>query len=479
MIFRQTSRRFVLVALVALCVFLPACLPAPQPQPQAKYIFYVIGDGMGPSQVEAAERFIQARPEMSGRDDYVYPKLAMNLLPHSGTCTTHSNNSAVTDSAAAGTALACGVKTDGGVMAMRPDRKTPVPSIAHVLKKNGYRIGIISTAEIDHATPGVFYAHEPSRGNYYEIATTIGKTGFEYFAGVGCESALPHRLKGRPSPFEVIRADGYTVCRTMDELRKVQTGNRRVACALNVPWEIDRKANDPRLVHMVREGIRLLGTDKNFFMMIEGGRIDWSCHENDGASTVLETIAMDEVIQELITFYMKHPTETLIVVTADHETGGMQLAGDKHAEARRILPRQKILAEHTAPILKKLRAKKLPADKAIVELDKIFGFGKLTPEEHKLLADTWTATLSGDPKTKSKFKSMYGRYDPVEILCTRFMNRKAGIAWRTFGHSATPVPVRAVGVGAKAFAGRTDNTDLPRLILKAANISEANLAKRK
>jgi hypothetical protein len=171
----------------------------------AKYVFFFIGDGMASVQIHAAEAYLEAE----NHDLPGAPKaelLTMSQFPVQGMATTFADNRFITGSAAAGTALACGVKTSIGNISMAPDETTPYTSVAELARDAGMKVGIVSSVSIDHATPAVFYAHQPSRSMYYEISQDLANSDFDYFGGGG----FVNPEGGVPSTWDALTANGYT-----------------------------------------------------------------------------------------------------------------------------------------------------------------------------------------------------------------------------------------------------------------------------
>ena len=209
-------------------------------------------------------------------------------------------------------------------------------------KKAGKKVGVATSVSIDHATPASFYAHQERRQMYYEIATDLPKSGFDFFAGSGF--LRPEQtIDGKPAPsiYPMIDAAGYVIAHGIDEYKaKAATtdkmilvqpeGATRVDC---LPYAIDRKPGDLTLKQITESAIDFLTKDKKskgFFLMVEGGKIDWACHANDAGAAFEEVIDMDEAVKVAYEFYKKHPKETLIVISADHETGGFALGNSNY-----------------------------------------------------------------------------------------------------------------------------------------------------
>ena len=293
-----------------------------------KYVFLFIGDGMGLAQVSAAEA------SLSAKDNVISNKLlSFSYFPVIGLCTTFSADSYVTCSSAAATALACGFKTNNGMVNISPSGDTLKP-ITYKLRDAGYKIGVATTVGINHATPAGFYAASGKRSDYYSIAEQLPLSGFNFFAGGGF--IHPKGKKNdRADIHEYITKTGYAIVRNpqnatagKDKIILFQAENKGDA----LPTAIKREPNDLTLPQITAAAIRVLENEKGFFVMIEGGQIDWTCHANEGAAAVYETIDFADAVQVAVDFYKKYPKETLIIVTADHETGGMSLNDDKNAD---------------------------------------------------------------------------------------------------------------------------------------------------
>ncbi|MEF9950110.1 MAG: alkaline phosphatase [Mucinivorans sp.] len=291
--------------ILILCLIFISSIAWSQEQ-QARYIFYFIGDGMGPLHVE-----------LGGGDS-----LSFTSFPAQGTLTTYSASAKVTDSAAGGTALATGSKTANGTLGMNADHSAPLYSVAVDAHQKGLKVGILTTVSIDHATPAAFYAHVPKRTMAHAIAQQLPTTGFELFAGAGF--VQPEDL------FSVFADSAYTVVRgrrAILEGEKVIWIQDRGKNVGELPYALDRKQDDMRLEEMTSSAIKFLTSDTSgFFMMIEGGKIDWAAHANNGKNIRGEVQDLSAAVAQAVEFYKAHPNQTLIIVTADHETGGLTLS---------------------------------------------------------------------------------------------------------------------------------------------------------
>ena len=442
---------------------------------QAKYVFYFIGDGMGVNQVNGTEMYLA---EQEGRIG-VTP-LLFTTFPVASVATTFSTTNSVTDSSAAGTALATGAKTYNGAIGM-DDQKNVLQTVAEKAKKAGKRVGVTTSVSVDHATPAAFYAHQPNRSMYYEIALDLPKAGFDFYAGGGF--LKPHTSfdkKKAPSIFPIIEEAGYTVARGLDEYQEKATAAKKMVLIQKegarpdcLPYAIDRKEGDLTLAQITESAISFLTKEKNkgFFLMVEGGKIDWACHGNDPATVFEEVIDIDNAIKVAYEFYKKHPKETLIVVTADHETGGLGLGTDKYELALKALTYQKQSQDELSRAITDLRKMRKAINWNEVKelLAEKMGFWKelpLTWEQEKMLRDEYEESFV---KKHVVFEeSLYARTEPLAVAAKRVMSQIAMVGWTSPNHTAGYVPVYAIGAGSQLFMGKMDNTEIPQRIAKAA-----------
>ena len=440
---KQVIRRHVAVLLV---IFLVSTVWAQQ----AKYVFYFIGDGMGVNQVNGAEMYLA---EQEGRIG-VKP-LLFTTFPAGTMATTFSATNSVTDSSAAGTALATGEKTYNGAVSMDDD-KNVLSTVAERAKKAGRKVGIATSVSVDHATPAAFYAHQPNRSRYYEIALDLPKAGFDFYAGSGfLKPTTTADKKEAPNVFPIIEEAGYTIARGLDEYKEkaadakkmilIQKEGAEPSC---LPYAIDHEEGDLTLPEITESAVSFLskGNKKGFFLMVEGGKIDWACHSN--------------------------PKETLIVVTADHETGGMGLGIGKYELHLKSLLNQKQsqdLLSKAITDLRKDKAGKASWNEIKDLLTEKMGFWKelpLTWEQEKMLRDEYEQSFV---KNKVVFEeSLYARTEPLAATARKVMSQIAMVGWTSSSHTAGYVPVFAIGAGADLFTGKMDNTEIPKRIAKAA-----------
>ncbi len=455
---------------------------APLAAKEAKYVFLLIGDGMGIPQRTAAEQ-------------YIGETLVMNTLPAQGITSTHAADRFITGSAASATAMASGLKTNIGVVGMDPQLKS-VKTLAEMAKEKGMKVGIVSSVSIDHATPAAFYAHVPKRGQYYDIDVALASSDFDYFGGGGLKDPANNRDNSenfQGNALELAKKNGFTVVSDKQDFLaldcsagKVLAYNAWLQNSGALPYDMDARSQDITLPEFTRKGIELLDNDQGFFLMVEGGKIDWACHANDGKASIQDTLAFDKVVATALDFYEQHPEETLVVVTGDHECGGLTLgfAGTKYATNFDVLSKQNIsFRKFTNEVLADFKDKGEQATFAAMKplITKYFGLkfdaapgdpmGLKSHEVVKIM-QAFERSLSGEAESSSDPETylLYGGYDPLAVTLTHILNQKAGMAWTSYKHTGVPVTTSAQGVTAEAFNGSYDNTDIALKIMQAMGL---------
>lgn len=373
-------------------------------------IILFIGDGMGMNHVQAAsmqKAFSEQKTPVEGR-------LSFEEFPVTGYLTTHSANMMATDSAAAGTALACGVKTQNGVIGKGADG-TNVDSVAVLAKKNGKAVAILTSVGMDDATPACFYAHAGSRNEREKIMDqAFASTDFDVLMGGGIMS------KGWTSEMVSSRCASngmfYISATNLESFTPAAAEGRKILGYFDMngntllnPMDT-RVAGDqePRLTLMTRKALEVLvsrGATNGFFAMVEGGGIDKNSHANDTTNMIGEVLELNQAVADTIAFLKEKGMlqNTLVIVTADHETGGFVLG--EHLLLKQIAKTMTNKTESSAIV--------------IPEAYKI-GTGKFS----------WTAK----------------------------------VGWTLDDHTCGWVPLFASGPEAQRFAGRHDNTDVAKII---------------
>ncbi|HEX7052959.1 MAG TPA: alkaline phosphatase [Burkholderiales bacterium] len=439
------SRLVVLAALLVL-----AALPAAAQQRAPKNIILLYADGTAATQWEFA-RYSSKLLRNSGFavTDVVFHQGTLGFL------TTHPYEAFATDSAATASAMSTGVKTTVGAIGVGPDGK-PARTAAEVAKAHGKRIGIVSTAEVYDASPAAFSVHAKSRRDADSIVSQYLALEPDVLMGGGADKFPPQVLAA-------FRAKGYKVARNRAELRGA--GGPRLLGLFaegSMSYAIDRAGDEePSFADMMRAALATLsaGSPKGFFLFFENENTDTAGHRNDAAALMRDLWAFDEALRVALEFQRGSP-DTLIIVTGDHETGGLSItyalrnlsdtssknrfyAGDVHL---RLLSGVSISFDKAVETLGKK-----PAGEA---LDKLL---VAHFPEFRLDRDLRDAILGGQLLERN-----YGY--AVQNALGRMVARQTGIYWGTSGHTTEPVTVGALGPGAERFKGYHDNTDFARIL---------------
>ncbi|WP_321404112.1 alkaline phosphatase [Maridesulfovibrio sp.] len=480
------SNKFKVLTALMVCAVIMAAVPAYakakkvrvyKGQP-AKYVFLFIGDGMGMPQKGATEAFTGEQ-------------LLMNTFPAQGMTTTYAADRFITGSAASATALASGQKTNIGMLGMAPNQKH-VKSVAEMAKADGKKVGIVSSVSIDHATPAAFYAHVPTRGQYYDIDVALSESNFDFFGGGGLKDVANKKKNSqnyKGNALDLIKKAGYKVVTDKEEFMalkpadgKVISWNSWLQDAKAMPYAMDMRPQDITLPEFTAKAIEMLDNPEGFFLMVEGGKIDWACHANDAAAFIKNTIAFDDSIAKAVDFAKKHPKETLIVVTGDHECGGLTLgfAGTKYGSYYDALKPQTISFQQFSDQIVKLWKEEHKGKASFEDFEPTIthyfglefeGDAKKNPLVVKgyqlaMLKDAYDRTMKGENEFKSpELYNLYGGYDPLTVTITHVLNNNAGLGWTSYKHTGVPVATSAMGVGSSSFNGYYDNVDIAYKIM--------------
>lgn len=453
-----------------------------------KYVFLFIGDGMSYPQLQATsdylgaledEDYLQAQPSLGDNQGAVLdgPKyLNFMNFETTGSAVNYDSNSFAPDSASSATSIATGNKTYAGSINVDTTGTVSFETIAEkVHSQLGMRVGIVTSVNLNHATPSAFYAHNVSRNNYYELGTELAASGFEFFAGTpflrpnGYDAENPSE-----NLYDIAEAAGYTICRTDEEIEAISRKDDKVIIvAENMPYEIDRSSGVRSLANYVQEGIEFLDNDDGFFMMCEGGAIDWACHANDAATSIHETKALADAVQVAINFARLHPEDTLIIVTGDHETGGMTIgfAGTNYDTYLTLLENQKMSFSRFDSLISGYRNNLTPFSEVMDDIEEYFGlvaYGdpgnlmSLTEYELSLLRTAYEKSVHSTKTGMSTQQEyvMYGSYEPLSVTLTHIINNKAGLSFTSYSHTGLPVAVFAHGKASETFGGYYDNTEI-------------------
>ncbi len=296
------------------------------PGKEPQNIILMIGDGMGIAQVTAAM--------------YLYPEpLQLEKFPVAGLIQTHSAKNLITDSAAGATAFSCGCKTYNGAIGMNADKK-PCPTLLEQAEALGLATGLVATSSITHATPAAFIAHARVRASMEDIATFFVITDLDLAIGGGMKY-FSRRKNDQRDLIAELRAKGCVV----SDFTTGTLEQSILTLTPRQPFFWFSSEDEPESVEAGRTYLPVAArmaptflaqrSDKGFFLMIEGSQIDWACHANNGDRAVREMLDFDQAIGEVLRFAEKDGN-TLVIVTADHETGGMSLLRGESKDSLKI-----------------------------------------------------------------------------------------------------------------------------------------------
>lgn len=404
------------------------------PHSGVKNIIILIGDGMGLGHVEITK--------------LVYGHLNMENFPVTGFELTDSLSGEVTDSAAAGTAIATGAKTYNGMISVTnvTGEIVNLTTILEVAQELGKSTGLVTTTRITHATPAVFASHVPDRDMEEEIAKQLIMHKVNVLLGGGKE-------KFDEKTLELAKKQGYKVVFTKEELEKVE-GDYILGlfAESHIPYVLDRKPDDVGLLEMTKKAISILEKNPNgFFLMVEGGRIDHAAHGNDVASVVAETKEFDDVVGYVLE-YAKKRGDTLVIVLADHETGGLAI-GLTYGNAIDEDSIRKIKASTLR------MAKEIKAGSSVKEILKKYAGFVPTEEEVKYIENALHLT------------NKYALPNAIADV----INRRIGVGFTSHKHTGVPVPLLAYGPGAENFRGFLHHVDTARLVAKLMLFGRRNI----
>lgn len=427
--------------------------------PESRNLIVLIGDGMGPAQVTAARNYLHYE---KGIDHLTLDSIYV------GQATTYADrgedggvmvSGAVTDSASAGTAFATGHKTyNAGISVSNEDISKPFASVIEASETAGKATGLVTTARITHATPAVFASHVRNRDNENAIASQYLDSGVDVLFGGGKSYFVSKEEGGKRSDKTILgdfEAKGYTLIEDSASLAALPASTGKALGLFgnsHVAYTPDRTDDIPSLADMTSKAIELLSQDADgFTMMIEGGRIDHASHANDFPTTIQEVLDFDAAVKVALD-YAKKDGNTSIVITADHETGGLSLGRDNIYEMNLDLwDQQKHSSEY---LIDQLNEAETVADIKKIVADNTW-ITDLSDDEAKII-------LAGDG-------SSYGR----EGGYNQVVSKRLLIGWSGHGHSGTDVGVWAYGPIAKEVSGQIDNTEIA---LASASVIGVDLA---
>ncbi len=326
-----------------------------------------------------------------------------------------------------------------------------MPSIFEIAKSAGYNIGLAVTCRVTHATPASMYGHVTNRNDEVILAKQLAESGtVDVIFGGGWDMFVPTAQGGRRTDglnlIEVMKSKGYEYITTVEQLNTVQSSK---VLGLFAKGHLDpvsnRSSAQPTLDVMTKKALELLSKDgKPFMLMVEGSQIDWEAHSNDFYGVWKEVVEFDNAVKVALEFAAKDGN-TLVIVTGDHETGGLSLSKGGYTINVELARKAK---GTTQMFLSQYNI--ADKEKFIAGLKEWYGIS-ITDAEYENLRQIPSNNLRRE--------------------LARFVSEKVGFGWTTFDHTAAPVPVYAFGPGAHYFTGFMDNTDIPKIIMKITKLS--------
>lgn len=457
-----------------------------------KYIFMFIGDGMSYPQIQLTSDYLGAIKQDDSETLNGNKYLSFMKFPVAGSAVNYNSNSYIPDSASSATSLATGHKTSSETINMDETGTIQYETIAEKLKKQkDYKIGIVTTVNLNHATPAAYYAHQDSRKNYYQISQELIKSGFDYFAG-GAIIDPKGEDNNQPDIYKLVEEAGYHMINTTKEAEELtQKDGKSIVIAEtladkdSLPYSMDAMDDEWQLKDYVSKGIQVLDNENGFFMMIEGGKIDWAGHDNDAGAILSETIALNNAVNEAVEFYKKHPEETLILVTGDHETGGLSIgyASTEYETYLRNFAEQKISFEkYNSEYVTEYKKKNTSFKTVLKDIKENFGLVTktsetdneklvLTKDELNQIKEAYDKTLNTKRKDRTQEDYLlYGDSEPITVTVSHILSNKSGVNFSSYSHSGLPVAVFAKGLGSELFEGYYDNTKIYENIAQLVNV---------
>jgi len=407
-----------------------------------KYIFLFIGDGMSSSQVELTEIY---QNSILFKEKNKKDKLSFTKFETIGLRKNYSALNYIPDSAASATALSSGILTYNGSINVDMDGKE-VKSLTYDLHDDGKKIGIITTMSLNHATPAAFYASAPWRVDYSNIAYDLVDSGFEYFAGGNIFGISSEEIQNYAID------NGYKIINNETDLKNISKDNKNIVISpiTNseglLPISLDNKTNF-NLANYVEKGIEVLDNKNGFFMMVESGLIDYAGHNNDARSVVSEVQELDNAVDVALEFAEKHPNETLIIVTGDHETGGLTLGTENNTHELNLqrLQYQTYSYEKLVEYATQIKDYNISYTEVLNYLSTYYGINETD------LTDVYEKTLAGNSQI-------------LKTTVLSLIAEESGIDYSTTYHTADRIPVYAYGIGSEKFSGVYDSAEFNKIL---------------
>ena len=447
------------LTVLALTLFVSACNTTQNNQNDVvessspKNIIMIVGDGMGPAYT-SAYRYFNDNPNTPEIEETVFDRTLVGMsstypAPISGY---------VTDSAAGATALSTGVKTYNGAIGVDVN-KQPVETVLERAKSLGKKTGVVVTSQINHATPASFMSHNVDRNNYDEIADSYIENYAHYDIVLG--GGWKFFIRENRNLITEFQDLGFQYIDSYAGLPTLQKNKPVIGLfdQVGLPWALD-DSDQSRLKTMTKAAVEHLENDQGFFMLIEASQVDWGGHSNDIAAAMGEMRDLATTLEYLEDYVAKHP-DTLVVLTADHSTGGLTLGTDGQYS---WLPEVLRAMQHSPS---KIAEKLVDAEITQKYADELFNF-KLSAEE---LAQLKAAKEPNQGKSQRDSKgnpyadaSANMNKQTLYVAIKHILNKRTLTGWTTGAHTAVDVPVFAFGSHSTTFNGLKTNTQIAKKI---------------
>ena len=403
-----------------------------------KNIIMLVGDGMGPAYTTAYRMYADdpATPEV---EQTVFDRLLV------GMASTHPDldTGYVTDSAASATALSTGVKTYNGAIGVDVDKK-PVQTVLELAKAQGRKTGVAVTSQINHATPASFGAHNISRHNYDEIANSYfdNKINGQFTLDVMLGGGWKYFIREDRNLVKEFSAAGYQYVDDLTQLAQVKQGTSLLGLFgdSGMPWALDTKGHS-RLLKLVKAAVTQLDNPQGYFLLIEASQIDWAGHGNDIASAMAEMHDLALAL-EWLEAYLIENTDTQLIATADHSTGGLSIGarGVYHWQPKWLKNLKASPGEIAEKLLKTKNRGALASE--------LLGF-ELTEQE--------VANLNAVQGEEG---------NPLRKAICKILDERSHTGWTTTGHTGVDVQIFAKGPASARFSGHLDNIDIAKAVFE-------------